>query len=356
MHDTSPINPNNSSLDLASFQIAFNKELSSFFDSKIETYKTIPNAPLFIEALEHARLLLLSGGKRIRPYICYLACVTENETQQQEIFRAGIALELFHTFALVHDDIIDKGSTRHGILTTHAFVSERAGDVPFRDVPHVSNSIALLIGDLIFSWSYELIGTLQNAEVMQTFSQMVSEVVAGQAFDVSFMLATSVSMKDILEKNELKTARYTFVNPMQIGRALAKSTLHADTYTELGLALGQAFQMQDDLIDVTGKVAVTGKEPFIDVQDGQHTLLTQYIFDNSNEADRQALRAVFGKKLSVEDRAMLAHLFVDTGAIEYAHGEIATLLDRAQSCVVQLPETYQGQWNNIIALLRARVS
>ena len=344
------------SLDLRAFQSLFNSELEAFFDTKLQAHGRIPNAPLFLEALSHTRKLLLSGGKRIRPYMCYLAYCSEGGVEQKESIRAGIALELFHMFALVHDDIIDRGFTRHGVPTTHVFVSEKLAGIDGRDISHIADSIALLIGDLIFSWSYEIIGSLDNTEVAQIFNQMVSEVVAGQALDVSFMVENTVSMSDILKKNELKTARYTFVNPMQIGRALAQSTQHIDTYTDFGLTLGQAFQMQDDLLDVVGTTAVTGKEPFIDIEDRQHTLLTQYVFDHAEAKDRHVLESFFGKKLSSSDRVVLAKLFADTGAISYAQGEIGTLLDHASLYSTQLSNKQDSQWNTIVGLLRGRVA
>ena len=347
-----------SPLDLVSFQALFNAELTAFFDAKLAEYTAIHNAPLFIEALTHARSILFAGGKRIRPYMSYLTYATEEGKQQKNIVQVGIALELFHLFALVHDDIIDKGLTRHGVSTTHTFVAEKIGSVPLRDTSHIADGIALLIGDLIFSWSYEIIAGLHDIEISHIFSRMVSEVVAGQALDVAFMVSPGVTLQDILKKNELKTARYTFVEPMQIGRALAKSTAHEATYTDLGLALGQAFQMQDDLLDIVGTAKVTGKQPCIDIEDGQHTLLTQYVFDlpEDGTAHTETLRSMFGKKLSDTDRAMLRTLFSDTGAIAYAQHEIDTLLGRAEASVKELPETHSAEWNRIIALLRARVA
>lgn len=343
-------------LELAAFQEVFNKELAQFLDSKYSEYQSIPNASIFLEALEHARTLLLSGGKRIRPYICYLSYVTEQGKSEEEVFRIGIALELFHLFALVHDDIIDHGLTRHGIPTTQVFVASRINTVVSRDIPHIADGIALLIGDLLFSWSYEIMSSSHTPEATQLFAQMVSEVVAGQALDVSFMLRSVVSSKEIAEKNELKTARYTFVNPMQIGRSLAKSTAHTDTYTSLGLALGQAFQIQDDLLDIIGTAARTGKEPFIDVEDGQHTLLTQYVFEHGSPEDQSTLRSVFRRKLSGEERALLGALFVSTGAIDYARSEIETLLEQAGVRINELPESSRSEWYKILALLSARVS
>ena len=343
-------------LELSAFQKAFNAELERFLDSKIRAHEAIPNSRLFLDALDHVRTLLLSGGKRIRPYMCYLAYETEKGTSADEVFSVGIALEIFHMFALVHDDIIDRGLTRHGVSTTHIFIANSIGDMLSRDVRHIGEAIALLAGDLLFSWSYELICQSKNSEVMAIFSHMVSEVVAGQAIDVSLTLKSAVTAKEILEKNELKTARYTFVNPLQMGRALAGSANNSDIYTHLGLCLGQAFQIQDDLLDVLGTVAVTGKEPFIDVEEGQHTLLTQYVFEHAHEKDRAVLASVFGKKLSADERVSLATLFESTNAIGYARENIQSLLNEAEGYSAGLPELYQPYWSKIVSLLAARVS
>jgi len=187
---------------------------------------------------------------------------------------------------------------------------------------------------------------------------MVEEIVAGQMLDVSFMLECEVATSAITQKNILKTALYTFVNPMLIGGALADVHSSDDVYKSLGLTLGQAFQIQDDMLDVVGDTHKTGKMTFSDVQAGQHTLLTQYIFQSKEPKDKEILLSLFGKDIDENARKVLARLFHETGALDHAESQIDALFTRAKKIISDSktkPEAKQT-WQNFITLLDKRKS
>jgi geranylgeranyl diphosphate synthase type I len=342
--------------DLKSFQTAFNIRLNEYLEDKVNNYKNYSDNELCIESVEHAVSLIRDGGKRIRPYMAFTAFMSEGGLNQEEVLKAGIALEIFHAFALIHDDIIDKGNQRHGKDTTHVHIEKFVSKYPRGDKKHISESVAILAGDLIFSWSHEVIASLNNKKVQEIFFRMIEEVVAGQILDVSFMLQNEVDKESIFQKNDYKTALYSFVNPMLVGATLSGRKFNKDFYHDLGLCLGQAFQIQDDLLDIVGDESKTGKMNLLDVQDGQHTLLSQYIVENADSNDKQIFMALFGKEIDEYSRDVLLRLFEVTGAIKYAQDEIDSQFEKANKIILKsnIKPTMRDVWFDFIKLLDKR--
>lgn len=269
-----------------------------------------------------------------------------------------VALELFHSFALIHDDIIDNGKERHGKPTTHEYVSKSIVKYPRGDKQRVAEGMAILAGDLIFSWANEFMTECGNDRVYKIYFNMIEEVVVGQMLDVSLTLNEEVKTETIIRKNELKTALYSFVSPMLIGSALAMSHKHDLLYRELGLLLGQAFQIQDDLLDIVGNPNKTGKMTFIDIQEGQHTIASQYIFMNGKQKDKEILLSLFGKPLDDHGRKVLLRLFSSSGAVSYVETEVAKLLSDSRKLVTEstLREDTKAMLSTFINILDQRKS
>jgi len=315
---------------LAEFKEKFDLVLKAHLDKKIASYISIIDNQISAEIVKHAASLVIVGGKRIRPYMTYLAYRTLGGTDIDCSFRIGVALELFHTFALIHDDIIDRGTTRHGIQTTHEFGKDKAGQCPTGDAHHVGESMAILAGDLLFSWSSEIVGQTESLEVKRIYNRMIDEVVAGQMLDVSLMLSRETTGETLDKKNELKTARYTFVNPLYIGEAMANKSIGNSFFEKFGLLLGLLFQIQDDLLDVVGRSDQTGKETFLDVASGQHTYLSQYVFLNGTANQKKILYEYFGKPVPPHAKEILMAMFRESGAVAYAENKVAEYATSAQ--------------------------
>lgn len=344
--------------DLKSFQKIFNNHLNQHVDNKIVNYLKINDDKLIIEVVNHFNIILKNGGKRVRSYISFLAYITEGGVNYENIFKVGIGLELFHAFALVHDDIIDEGNERHGVQTVHRYMSDLLSTSDRPEKKQVASNMGLLVGDMVFSWASEIISIFGNEKVQKLYYKMNEETVLGQMLDVSITLKNKVNSKDLIKKNELKTSRYSFVNPMLIGAAQANSYERDGFYTELGLILGQAFQMQDDLLDIVGDSKITGKISMIDIQDGQHTLITQYVFDNASVRDRDILSSLFGKPVDDHSRKVLIRLFNSTGAIKYAENEISVLFTKALSLIENsdMKAIDKQRWTDFISLIDKRKS
>lgn len=273
------------------------------------------------------------------------------------MFDAACALEFFHLFALIHDDIMDHGRERHGVPTAHRRIAEALQAQGRRESEHVGTAQAIIIGDLLFSWSVEALQRAPfpeavRAEAFRLFFSMSDEVMVGQMLDIDLTTRATSSEAEIRQKMLLKTAGYTFIKPLQIGVALGQGTAahHAFAQT-FGEALGLAFQIQDDLQDAFATVEETGKTPLSDIRDHQHSFLTQGLLDRGTDADRALLASVWGKAdAAPEAYEALRERFCRSGishaTIEACRQELA----RAQAALadVVLPETVRPLFEELL--------
>lgn len=347
---------------LSAFKAAFDPILSETLAALAAESAARTNDAGVLALLERARALGETGGKRVRPFVAYLAYASSGGTDER-ILRPLTALEIFHLFALAHDDLIDRGAVRHGLSTLHELAKERlpAGPSSVR----VADGLALLAGDLVFSWSMRTLrrelSALVSAEVAErahgVFDAMVDAVVLGQMLDVAMMAAPDAEAPAIMEKTLLKTADYTFVAPLKLGIALADA-VPADEWCEsFGGALGLAYQLQDDLLDIQGSADSLGKRPLGDVREGQHTLYTAYLRANGSEGEKAALETCFGKEDSDEGAlARVRDAFVSSGAVAYGEARIADELAIAEGLVHGSPFSDDGRsaLRALIARMRGR--
>jgi geranylgeranyl diphosphate synthase type I len=231
-----------------------------------------------------ARDLVLAGGKRLRPTFAYWGWrgVTGPGEPIGPVLPALAALELMHTFALVHDDVMDDSATRRGRPTAHRIFAgrhRRAGGLG--DPERFGTSAAILVGDLCLVWADQLIAraALPAATlfaVRNCYDRMRIEAVAGQYLDVLGETEPDAwSLERALLVARHKTAGYTVRRPLQFGLALAGSPQRdvEAAYGRYGLAVGEAFQLRDDLLGAFGDPAVTGKPAGDDLRAGKPTAL-----------------------------------------------------------------------------------
>jgi geranylgeranyl diphosphate synthase type I len=224
-----------------------------------------------------ARDLVMAGGKRIRPTFAFWGWrgVVGSAEPVEGVLPALGALELMHTFALVHDDLMDRSATRRGRPTAHRLFAAQHGE-------RFGDSAAILVGDLCLVWADQLLArtALPPAvlfDVRTRYDRMRIEAVAGQYLDVlgeTDPAAWSVERALLVARH--KTASYTVQWPLGYGLALASSggdPALEEAYRIYGLAVGEAFQLRDDLLGVYGDPAVTGKPAGDDLRTGKPTTL-----------------------------------------------------------------------------------
>lgn len=337
------------SMDFSSFREQFEPLLRRFLQQKEQELARYSENPVLRQFFAEPRRLLDAGGKRVRPLLCYAGYRAGGGTDTAAALQAAVALELFHTFAFIHDDIMDRGDDRHGVPTSHRHIEQllreqdRTGDVA-----HVGVSQAIILGDLLFSWSVEALSSASfSAERLQAARQklfvMADEVMVGQMLDIDLTTRGTSSMGELRQKMLLKTAGYTFVRPFEMGLALAgtvdpQKEAFAHTFGE---ALGVAFQIQDDLLDAFGALEETGKTPLSDVRDHQHSYLTQHVLDHGTPAQQAVLRGLWGaSSFGDEQVASLRTVFVETGAYAAAKDACRQERRRAEQALAEadLPE------------------
>ena len=220
--------------------------------------------------------VLESGGKRIRPLLTLLSCNLFDDRIEQSIMPA-MALEVFHNFTLLHDDVMDKADIRRNRPTVHKKWSE---------------STAILSGDAMMILAYQYICTVDPAilpPVLDIFSQTAIEVCEGQQYDMDFESRTDVSIDEYLMMIRLKTA-VLLAAGLKIGALCGHAgPQDADTIYQFGISLGLTFQLQDDWLDVYSDPAVFGKATGGDILSGKKTYLLLTAMEKSDTGTRQEL-------------------------------------------------------------------
>ncbi|MEU4212972.1 polyprenyl synthetase family protein [Streptomyces sp. NPDC026206] len=307
-------------LDLSAVRRAVDDCLERFLDSKA---RAAAAQRMPTEVTEELSGFLFAGGKRLRPLLCVCGWRTGPDTSHTTaVVQTAASLEMFHAFALIHDDIMDRSATRRGRPTVHrALAAHHRLSRGCVAAGRLGNGAAILVGDLALAWSDELLHTAgmpqdRLTEVLPLIDTMRTEVLYGQYLD---LLATGdlTGSADIpLRVIRYKTAKYTCERPLHIGATLAGADSRAlESLSAYALPLGEAFQLRDDLLGVFGSPDTTGKSCLDDLREGKHTVLLALALRHADPAQRNTLRALVGNPdLDENTAARIRSIFVDTGA------------------------------------------
>ncbi len=272
-----------------------------------------------------ARDCVLAGGKRVRPTSAYWGWrgVVGGEEPLCSVLPALSALELLHTFALVHDDVMDASDTRRGLPTAHRAAAARHRAAGYTGDPdRYGEAVAVLIGDLCMVWADRLMAHAavpaeRLLDVRRCYDQMRVETVAGQFLDVlGENDSASWTVDRALRVARYKTASYTVQRPLLFGACLAGADADDPliaAYTRYGLAVGEAFQLRDDLLGVYGDPETTGKPAGDDLRTGKPTALLMLARQLADPAQRRVLERA-GSVTSATEVDRLADVVRDTGA------------------------------------------
>jgi len=341
------------------FKKAFDPALVAFLREQIDIAKAHIKDETIQAALEQMYDMFGERGKRVRPYVLYLMYTSAGGTVRHDWVQAGIASELQHAFALIHDDIIDRGDTRHDIATAHEVMSKGLTTRGVeRDVQHLANAQAMLIGDLVLSWSHLALGQLESkysARTQSLFQDMAVKLIVGEMMDVSFPYRDNVDDEEVTVRDQFKTAADTFVYPMLMGASLAgREEQFASFCKQFGNCMGEVFQIQDDILDVLGG---EGKPPFADVREHQHTYLTQYILRSGSERDKKTLQTFFsGKKASSSVQTQVQKLVSNPSVIATAKADSIAKLAEAKQAIHRagFENSYEQLWLEAVGYFEQR--
>jgi len=303
---------------------AIDREIERWLDDRLTK---LAHAEVLIEEM---RRLIRAGGKRLRPLFCYWGYRAAGGDSDETIIGAAASLELLHTFAIVHDDIMDDSDERRGEPTVHV---------------QQGTSVALLVGDLALVFADDMImGSGFSPEILaaafRPYSRMRQQVIAGQYLDVVAAGDPFTTEEHARLVARMKSGRYSVQEPLAIGATLGGAP--PDLIEELarfGSPLGEAFQLRDDLLGMFGERASTGKPVDSDVREGKHHLLYARTVASLEGDDRDFFLANWGggQALASETVARLTRLAETSGARAYTEELLDRLCREAEERLGRLP-------------------
>jgi geranylgeranyl diphosphate synthase type I len=288
----------------------------------------------------------VAGGKRLRPAFCHWGFVgAGGDPSDARVADAGAALELLHGFALVHDDIMDGSTRRHGQPCVHVrFTEEHAAQGWRGEARRFGEGAAILIGDLAAVYAERL---LQGApaEALDVFAELRVELNIGQYLDLAATAARSASADRAHTICVYKSGKYTIERPLHLGAALAgRLDGLAGHYSAYGLPLGEAFQLRDDLLGAFGDPDRLGKEVGEDVREGKPTALYAAAYAQAGPAGRAVLDRSYGRPdLAPAGVAEVLQVFTETGARWSVESEIGALTSAAVAALASAPITDEAR-------------
>jgi geranylgeranyl diphosphate synthase, type I len=285
--------------------------------------------------------VLASGGKRLRPMFCLVGYRAGGGEWGPRIVRAAAALELLHTFAIVHDDVMDRSPVRRGEPASWVELAEVHRREGMRgDGGSYGVAAAVLVGDLALTLADQAFlesgfSPVRLLHAIARYNRMRAEMVAGQYLDVLAANAGSAGEEEARRVAVLKSGLYTVEGPLQIGALLAGvDPGMLALLSRYGVALGEAFQIRDDVLGVFGDPEVTGKDRDSDLREGKRTVLLARTLALVSEEERRFIEdRIGGRDLTTEDAGRIRSLIEGSGALASTLELIEELTERAKAAV-----------------------
>ncbi|WP_327187473.1 polyprenyl synthetase family protein [Streptomyces sp. NBC_01334] len=320
--------------------------LSSFLAAERARYAQVhAHAVVAIDALSD---LATAGGKLVRPAFCltgYLAA--GGDPDDPAVIDAAAALELLHISALVHDDVLDDSRTRRGKPAVHLLHSTLHRTRGWQgESRRFGEGVALLVGDLALVYSDELMSTAPSGAFTE-WHRLRSEVMIGQYMDVAAAAEFSVDPDLSRLIALIKSGRYTIHRPLVVGASAAGRADLAPALAEYGEAVGEAFQLRDDLLDAFGDSAQTGKTAGLDFSQHKMTLLLGWAMQRDAH-----IRDLITEPGHTPDE--IRRRLLDTGVPEDVERHIASLVEQGRAAIADAP--LDPVWRGELANMALRVA
>jgi geranylgeranyl diphosphate synthase, type II len=269
------------------------------------------------------RYLLAIGGKRMRPVLSLLSAELFGGNPEKAL-NIGMAIELFHNFSLIHDDIMDKAPLRRGNVTVHE---------------KWSDNIAIISGDALFAVAYQYLARTENkylSDLLAVFSETVMEVCEGQQMDMDFEKRDDVTIDEYIEMIRLKTS-------VLLGAAMEMGAIVAEASTEdrkriycFGQHIGIAFQLQDDLLDLYADPDKFGKQVGGDIIANKKTFLLLKAQELASTSQKEVLYDLISHTNHEEKINLTRQIFNEIGIPALAKAEMEKHYDIAMQSLAQL--------------------
>ena len=302
---------------------------------------TFPSKPSNL--YDPIKYILSLEAKRMRSIALLLSHNSFNENYTNAL-PAALAIELFHNFTLIHDDIMDKANLRRGAKTVHE---------------KWDNNIAILSGDTMLVQSYSLLSDLElniQANVYKVFSDTAKQVCEGQQLDMDFEQIQKLEISEYIEMIKKKTS-VLLAASFQIGALIANASIEDTSLMyQFGLNIGIAFQLQDDMLDLYGDQSKFGKKTGGDIISNKKTYLFLKSLSLANSQQEKTLIELFSNPTINEDKKIqeVKNIFDEVGVLEHIKVQINYYHKQAQNNLEDLTITNKDDLNDFANLLLKR--
>lgn len=323
---------------LRELQAEFNPVLARFFDRQEPRAREI--SPAAHSAFEVVKDLTLRGGKRLRPLLLATAFEGYGGDDRARILEAACSIELMQTFLLIHDDIMDRSDLRRGHLSAHRRFEEayRGCEVP--ELERFGASLAILAGDAAAAYGSLALTTAgfpaePTVQALDLYSRIVVDETFGQILDLRAEFQHDLDEKAALDVFYYKTTRYTVEGPLHLGAALAEAPAGEPAkLSAFARPLGNAFQLQDDVLGLFGEEAKVGKPVGSDLQEGKTTLLIVKALESASTQQRATLESALGNPDLTPPQIREAQAVLEeTGALDHCRRRIAGWIEDAKTAL-----------------------
>ena len=319
--------------ELENYKAIVDSELEKFFDNKIEEIRDPDNDYSIVTSF--LKEYTLRGGKRIRPaftyygYLLFADGSNSDEDYMREVIKLSIAHELKQAYYLIHDDITDKSDERRGGPSMHKMLEEwymQQKDISAKDARDMGISMAIFVGDQANAFAYKAItqtklpDTKKEAAI-EILNNTDLDTLHGQVLDIQSGITQKMSTEEeLLNIHELKSAKYTIESPLLIGAMLAgASEEELEILSRYAMPLGQAFQLQDDILGLFGNEEKLGKPADSDLKEGKKTLLMIKALENAKHSEKRIINEYLGNPNVTESMVKQVQDIVrSTGSLDYS--------------------------------------
>lgn len=333
------------------FLVQYAKEsegiLNEYFEKKINEAAEIGKLPAELLQLFQA---LATRGKRVRGALTVLGYEAAGGKDHDAILEASLAIEVFHAGILIQDDIMDNDDMRREMPAMHKQYEAIGEKLGVTNAAKFGESLAICIGDASFYLSWDLLLNSKFEEkaklkASQFVAEYITRLVHGQILDIANVELNTTEEKNILNVIKHKTAEYTGVLPLLIGFALAGShdEEKEEAFKKYGMALGNAFQIQDDILGIFGDEEL-GKPIGSDIREGKITCLTLHLAKHGTADQKKLLTSMLGSDhFTDDDFAKLKQAFKDAGSFDHAHELGEAYVQEGKAAIPKIAEDKDHQ-------------
>lgn len=308
------------------------RELQGEIDQAMQAFFASSIAQSSVQDSRHAKTALgyieefsQRPGKRLRGALTVVAYEGCGGGDKKLALQAAVAIELVQNYLLIIDDVMDKAALRRGEDTIHKVYAKSLRTQEASDVDHLADMLAVNVGALTQHLASLLLSQVAADApsvllATQRYHRNVLATGYGQIEDLYSQVDRERSEGDILRTYRMKSSYYTFINPLQVGAALAGSEeVHNDVIEKMGIPAGLAFQIQDDVIGLFGDKSASGKPNMDDLKEGKMTLMMQHAIEHAGKADANVIRSCLGNpEVTAEQHQRVCDIVESCGAKHYA--------------------------------------